>query len=194
MSDIITIESNDQPKDSREDINANFEALNEDKCEADQSMTLAGSDTTEHTTTSTSEVTLATISSLNIPVGTPFRITLNVRKTSGAAEGGYIGLKLNSTKVLDSSSVRVTSTQNRAENGLMIIDVGARAANYLKPASITGNTAVDGASNVWTILGGFDADAPNATITSILILGKSGDAAITLGIKNIFIHTLSVTI
>lgn len=163
---------------------------------AQQHITRVGYSTAEQTTTSTSAVDLLTISGLSIPVTNGFIVEGVVRKTSGAANRGNLGLKVNSTVVVDANSTGDhdlwnCSNVNQAESGFFRLEVGPRSTNYLwgiatgrqhYQALSAGATPV--VDDIWAT---HDAAFPNATITSITIRGNVNNALVTLGLKEVAI-------
>lgn len=150
-------------------------------------LVLAGADTTERTTVSTSAVDLCTISGLNIAADVPFEIWVPFRKTTGAAANVYLGLKLNATTVEVPRSV--SASTNAAVSGLMKIHVGPREASYLRDA-IMQSAASD--FDFRTGICASDADMPTAAITSVIIRGQTSNASVTLAVKNVRVYTLPI--
>jgi hypothetical protein len=157
-------------------------------------VTRAGGNTTEATTTSTSVVDLVTVSGLNITATTPFIVVANVRKSAGAAAAAAFGLKLNATTVIDGdiasgSGVLPFTTADAAQSGLVIFFVGSRVATYLRSAfgigmsnaSVSGNVQGGGAAT---------ADMPTVAITDVIIRADSGSASVTVGVDEVHVYAL----
>lgn len=139
-------------------------------------VAIAGTSSTPTATTSTSAVDLVTIAGLSIPVTDWVKVMFNCRKTATNASAVYFGLKLNSTVVAEASSttnVASFTTNNRAEDGLSVINIAPRSTNYLQGfismfaarVSSTGATAGTPAINNLATT----AAMPSATITSVAI-------------------------
>lgn len=161
---------------------------------------LVGSNTTEQTTTSTSDVDLVTIGSLNIPATQPIKILVSARKTDGAANAAYIGLKLNSTIIIDPPSnagaLIAFSGVNRAESGYMEITVYPRRANYVAGLSRTavvfsadGGIAVSGTVSP----GALANPLPTDPITSISIRAQSGSGSVTVAVQDVYVYALATS-
>ena len=146
-------------------------------------LALAGSNTTEQTTTATTVVSIVTMAVTSIAAGTPILIVINWRKSAGAAAAVSIGLTLNTDEV-NSGQTASTST-NQAESGTAVFVLGAREASYLRAMSGLGVTAA-GALNTWRAL----ADTPTAAITTVIIRGYTDSASVTLAIKDVRVYTL----
>lgn len=151
---------------------------------------IVASNSAEVTTTSTGAVDLLTISNLNIPVTSGVKICGVARKTAGGAFFVAVGLKINSTVVQEASNgtnrVWVGSGTNQAEDGSFEINIAPRSANYLN--SVTGSWMdnISGIGAAWIPLTATNP-IPNATITSITLRGISGNAAVTLGVKEVVV-------
>lgn len=145
-----------------------------------------GAGTTEASTTSPTQVDLITISGLNIAAATPFIVVCSYRKTAGAAATALIGLKLNATTVMSGNTA--TSSTNQAESGALFLYVGPRVTNYLRGAV----GMMDAGGAAWRTAA-WDADAPVAAITAVVIRGSTTDAAITLGVDEVFVYTLATS-
>jgi hypothetical protein len=145
-------------------------------------IALAGSDTTERTTSSTSAVDLSSVV-VNLPAAQPFLVVASFWLTPNVGGAGVIGLKLNTTEVLVSGPAGLLSNNN--DSGIMTCQVGAHDANELR----TGY-AVRG-SNFTAFTGTmFTADIPNAPITAVVIRGLVAGAASTLHVKNVYVYAL----
>lgn len=160
---------------------------------ATASWVLAGSNTTEATMTSATAADLVTISGLSIPATTPVTIITNYRKSANAFQPS-IGLKVNSTVVIEASLTTVTriggfSTDAEVQNGLSVVYLGPRRANYDKGISGYYSAGGVGGNQTATIPGAAIAAAiPIATITDIIIRGDS-DGTNTLGVHGVYVYT-----
>lgn len=151
----------------------------------------AASDTTERSSATGSAADLSTIT-VSLATNAWIRITGQFRKTSGAAASSLLGLKLNSTQVLNNFTV--TSGNNQAEYGMFEMLIAPYEASYPRGGHVIYNNHVAGLSNEsaasYTVL---SADRPNATITSVVITGNSGSASITFAVKNITVEYMLAT-
>jgi len=147
-------------------------------------LTLAGSNTTEQTTTGSTDLVTVTTS---LAVGTPFIVLANFRKTSGAAATFSIGLKLNATTVR--SAVAVTTATDQAESGGVMFVVFPHDASYLNGGFMLHTSG----SSDSTSLRNFGTAAPNAAITSVIITAVSGDGAITCAVKDVYVYALATS-
>ena len=157
---------------------------------------LVGKNTAEQTTVSTTAVDLVTITGLSIPVTQAFMIVGVYRKTTGAAAVITLGLKLNTTVVIEAvaaggNSLATTSTNNTAESGIFNVVAMPRSSNYLK--GIFGNfvcylAGAGGGAVQGLTYTAEDADMPNATITDIIIRAKSDNALVTVAVKDVFVY------
>ena len=153
---------------------------------ADAGFAPIGSDTSEGTTTGTSLTDLLAVGSLSIAATIPLLIIANWRKTSGAARGLRIGLKINSTEI---GQVTVTNTSNAAADGIVVFFVSARVTNYTH--SVLMFHAGGGDTNTPAI-SRFSTAAPNATVTDIVIQGQStGGSGITIGADELRVYQLA---
>ena len=151
---------------------------------------LEGENTAEQTTTSTSAVDLVTISGLLIPASQYIKISGNFRKTTGAVADVSLGIKLNSTVVVEAvitaGLIRSALGLNQAGSGAFEINIMPRSTDYLKGifSSYTFNgTANNNESHIGPI--SLVTDMPTAAITSLAIRGLVGSASITLGVKDV---------
>ena len=162
--------------------------------------TLVGANTAEVSTTSTVAVDLLTISGLSIPVGQPFKIILNVRKTATAANFVAFGLKINSTVVWEvpGNSLLSSTATVQAEEGYLEFTIFPRSANYLSGGmgmrvwriSSTGAPATGVALTspaVTNLL-------PNATITSLTIRAVNDTANNNAAVKEAFVYVLGTAV
>ena len=157
----------------------------------------AGGNTTEATTTSTTEVDLMTVSSLNISTVTPIFYILNVRKTAGAAAVAALGLKLNTTIVgtANTSVARVglTTSVDEAAAGNAWGQLGARVTNYFQTG--TGDCVyykIGSTNNFSGCRPMMDAAAPNATITDFIIRAINGSSSITNGVDELHVYSYPI--
>jgi hypothetical protein len=157
--------------------------------------TLVGYSATGGTTTSTAAVDLLTISGLSIPVTAPVRIMGNYSKDASAAQIVGLGLKINSTVVIEASNsqnfARSSGTQ-RAEDGFFDFTFGPRSTSYLGGnGQGTAQTKVSSTgANAQTpyLMGGVLTNLyPNAEITSITLRGINVTASNNLAVKDVFI-------
>ncbi|MFQ5852816.1 MAG: hypothetical protein ACE5JU_19835, partial [Candidatus Binatia bacterium] len=160
-------------------------------------LSFEGSNTTEATTTSTTEVDVLTVSGLNVAAATPFIVFGSARKTTGAASDAYLGLKLNTTVVIDTTvgtqSLLNFGSFNAAASGAFYLYVGPRVTNYLRGLLRWGSVDIAG--------GGADLqsnltipnDMPTAAITDVIIRGVVLNGAMTLGIDEVFVYTLATS-
>lgn len=147
----------------------------------------AGSNTTEATTTSTTYVDLVTVT-VSIPVGNPFLIFGNWRKTSGATAFAQFGLKINATATQQGSTFSGTST-NQNEQGSFMFFVPPRSASYL---NVGGGLATQNTPNGANELENTSNTAafPNATTTSVIIQAKVSSVSVTAAVKDVFVYML----
>lgn len=145
-----------------------------------------GGNSTEGTTTSVSEVDIVTVSGLSIPVGTPFLVLALLRKSAGAAASASVGLKLNSTTVR--SAQAWSGSTNAAESGLFQAWIIAGVTNHLRGGLM--NTVGDvGGANQRAL----STDTPTVTITSVVITGLVGNVAVTMGVDEVQVYTLTAS-
>ena len=160
---------------------------------AANAMTWIGSQTTEATTTSTTEVDLLSISALSIGANTPFSIRFMYRKSAGAAATASSGLKLNTTTV-EAPGVGAIPTNaiNEVESGFAVMHLHGTSSPYVRPGLI-----YSGIAGVGAPLGGnaglATANMPAAPITDLVSLGLVGNPLITLGHDEMQAHTLAVS-
>ena len=154
-------------------------------------VTRAGGNTTEATTTSTTAVDVLSVSSLSILAVTPIFLFGNGRKTTGAANSGRMGLKLNSTVVILNGGLWRTSATDESENGTFLLLLNSRVTNYDWPGA--GTFGAFGAANFQSDFNAFDAAVPIATITDVVLQGRSADALITTGFDELNVYTLATS-
>lgn len=153
---------------------------------------LEGENTTEQTTTSTSATDLVTISGLLIQPTQYIKVTGNYRKTTGAVADVSLGIKLNSTVVVEAvistGLIRSALSGNEAGSGTFVIDIMPRSTNYLKAIMSTFQmcgTVQNNGGGAYVGPMSLVTDMPTAAITSISIRGLVGSASITLGVKDV---------
>lgn len=157
-------------------------------------LTLLGSDDTERTSTSTSAAD-GTAITVSIPVTQAFFISFSARKSSGAAAGVGIGLKINSTVVYEAlvtaftTELWTTNSTDEAQIGSYRGFVTPRDATYnmgnLQGQGVTFKS--DGSVERVALVTAprlHTAGWPNATITSITPRLISGSASVTAAYKN----------
>lgn len=154
-------------------------------------------DNTERTTTSTSTVDLSTLT-VNIPAGDAFVVTGLVRKSAGAAASVSIGIKVNGTQIISNFAVMAAGT-NQIEFGsfgwgLDSTSFGvARDTNYTQGPVCIARSGASGGALTGFVSGAYAAQLPTAAITSITITGLTGNASVTLGIKDITVYRVART-
>lgn len=156
-------------------------------------LTRTGGQTTEATTTSTTEVDLLSATVTAMVAATPFFLGANFRKSLGAAARTQYGVKLNTTSIIPQTGSNfqfgTTDSADAVDNGYGVMFIGARVTSYLRPyagfsSSITTDAAGPSQAN---------ADAPTADITTVVILGWCGNAAITAGADELHVFSLATT-
>lgn len=152
---------------------------------------LIGSDTAEYTTTSTSATDLVTVT-LTRDGSAEEEILIRgaYRKSSGSASEADLGLKINSTTVIEASAATTalarTSASNQAEDGFFEIILGPRVTSYQSGILSLYSTKVSStgaAAQAQAACTGLTALMPTDDITSITIRGISGNANVTLAVK-----------
>lgn len=146
-----------------------------------------GSNLTEATTTSVTEVALLAVSGLSIPAATPFLVMCVLRKTAGAAAPGKVRVRLNATDV--SGLFTWSSSADEADTGILWVVVGPRVTNYLR-ASIIHVTSIALNNVNHELFTG--ADAPSVAITDVAIRGAVDSTSITLGVDELRVYSLPV--
>jgi hypothetical protein len=146
-----------------------------------------GGQTSEGTTTSTSSATVITAASLTAQAAEPVQIFYDVRKTTGGAYSMASGLTLNSTSVR--SVVALTNASNRAEDAGHTWMIPPRVTNYLGG----GIGAFGGYLTLTPAVRAYDATAPNAEITDVLVLGSVQNAAITAGADELHVYSMATS-
>jgi hypothetical protein len=160
-------------------------------------LDLVGASNTEQTTTSTSAADLVTITLLrSVAANEPLLIIGQYRKTTGNASEVSLGLKINSTTVVEASAATTalarSSGNNQAENGSFEVWIGPRIANYTSALHGIYHTKVSasGAAAQAITLGptGLTAVLPTDAVTSVTIRGISGNAGVTLGVDAVYVY------
>ena len=147
-------------------------------------LTWVGGDSTERTTATGSQVDLVTISSLSIAQTSPILVTLSWRKTTGAAVGTSLGLKLNTTEVRGLFGLGVST--DTADKGTVIFWVNAVVAANQGQGLLLKTSEQGGGSN----LNDVSTARPAATITSVVIIASSTNALVTLAVDEVHVYTL----
>lgn len=150
------------------------------------------SNTTEGTTTSTSDADVVAVSGLSIPVTTPVFINFLYRKTTGGAHNASVGLKVTisgAAPTVFATQVCTTST-NQAENGSARMYLPPYVTNYTSGGDFVISNKSVTADPSWFST---STDRPNGTITALTILGKVQNAAITLGVDEVYVYTQSTS-
>ncbi len=152
-------------------------------------LKLEGSQLTEGTTTSTTAVDIITVSGLSIPAATPLLIIFQARRSADAAAASQVGLKLNSTQVIDNANFSDASATLRAA-GFVLFIIPRDDSNYLGSgrAGIMGLRS--GANIPSNIITHGNNTLPGATITSVTVTGLSGNAAVTTAVTNLWVYSL----
>ena len=150
-------------------------------------ITREGGNTTEATTTSTSDVDLLTASGLSIAAGSVIRANAALRKTTGAASYCTAGVKLNSTVVI--SPQFWSGSNDEAMSGWWDLNAHVGVTNYLKSGGLKVGSTSDETRDVRYM----NSDGPTATITSVTVRGKTGNAAITYGADELHVYSLAVS-
>lgn len=142
--------------------------------------------TTEATNTGGAADMVTLNSGVSIPVGDGAIIRFAFRKSTGASTTVSVGLKINTTQIL--ANTVVTTSDANAYSGLCEFTVWNRAANHLRAirAQCWSNGTTSTATNLFA-----SADMANATITDIRITGLSGNAAVTLGIRDVVVERIA---
>lgn len=150
-------------------------------------MYLAGKDTTVRTTTG-AEADAATITlTTSIPTTDWIIIRAQISKSSGAAAGGKIGLKLNSTVIQPAASqLDCFSSANQSESGTVEWKIGPRNASITEA---TGLAIVGSASDSkLTQLSINPTQRPNASVTTVAVRFQSGSASVTVSLINVYVY------
>ena len=149
--------------------------------------TLAGSQATEGTTTSASEVDLLSLGSLSIGVTIPIWIWFILR--ADAAASPTFGLKLNATQVTTAHNALAGGAAGSSVNWIY---VGPRIAGTLRAIvgiNGSGKSGADGATRRWSASA---ADMPTATITDVVITADSNGSEVA-GADELRVYTLATS-
>jgi hypothetical protein len=156
--------------------------------------TLVGKDDTERTCNN-SAAELSRVSGINIPVGEPFMLVAKVRKTSGAAAASQMRLDINGLAGTNTKIAlgNITSATNQAEDGIIYLEWGfPGATNYTNSiGELIAVTGPAGGARTRYTLSGMANAMPTAAITSISLVGISGNAAITLATHELRVYRLA---
>lgn len=158
--------------------------------------TLVGKNTAEQTTTSTSAVDLVSITlAKSITVDQPVMIMGVFRKDASAAQLVALGLKLNSTTVVEAqnstTSLARSSGTQQAEDGWFECTIFPRSASYLagmRSAYATKVSATGAAAQALSEMAGLTALLPNATITTVAIRGINVTSSNNLAVKEVYVY------
>lgn len=197
---VVSLDTTGTGAELTELTDASETTLHSHAAAASSGWTRVGGSTTEATTASTSAVSLVTVGSLNIPAATPIFITFNYRKTAGAGLSAAAGLQLNSTVIFEANAgaANFHSSTSRAEDGFCWMYIAPTVTNYTSGfafASLgraTSGGAYVAGSNFPVGLGETAAARPTAAITSVVIRGEAGHAALTFGVDEVHIYTWGV--
>lgn len=160
-------------------------------------FTLAGSDTTDRTMTSATAADLVTITGLSIPATTPVMILISVRQSASPGLASAIGLKINSTTIVEANhnagGLLIFSADNAVASGGVVITLQPRRTNYDRGLNGTyySSSAFGGSTGVIPSPVVLSASMPVATITDIIIRGDSNGTG-TLGVQGVYVYTLGV--
>lgn len=162
-------------------------------------MTLVASNTAEQGTTVDAKTTLVTLTpAVALPTTSLLLLVINCRKTAGAAFAASVGLTINSTDVLSpgTNNLWASSGTNQAEDGAVVTWIPPRSANYLNTqisSTLMSRVSASGA-NANNVMGltSLTTSYPSASITSIVITGKSGSVSQTVSVKDCFLYSLVV--
>jgi hypothetical protein len=159
--------------------------------------TLEGSITVEQTTTSTSDVVIATISGLNIPAGKPIMIIGQTRNSGGTATGTFF-LGVNGTAIGNSSNAQYCYAGTMFSSGTSSastswIYFGPRGSDYTAQYNnAIGWTYRDNTyyecNRITTA-----AALPTAAITSIDIRGKTDNAAVAAVVGPTYVYSMAIS-
>jgi len=158
-------------------------------------VTRAGGQVVEGSTTSTSATDLLSVSGLNIDITSWILFVVQMRKTSGAAAGTGLGIKMNTT-VVGEAGVNATlcqsSATDQAEGRAAHAWLAPRTTNYNITGSGMGLSAgiADGSVSVGngpTVT----AAQPIATITDMVIRAITDSALVECSADEFQIFTFS---
>ena len=148
---------------------------------------LAGSQTTEGTTSSLTEADVISVTGLSIAVGVPIKVVGSLRLTAdgGGARQAQIGLEINSTSVVTADATNFNTAAGTTQGGAFEVYIPPRRTNYLRGLFTYAGVAATGIP--------FDNDAPNATITSITLRGLVSNGSAVLGADDMYVYTLATS-
>lgn len=182
----VTWAASDTPTAAQHNVDIRDNALSTLHCVA--------LNTTEQTMAAVVAADLVTLSGLSIPAGVGIVIFINYRKSANANTVG-LGLKLNATTVVEAvagtTGMADLGGSANATHGICRITIPPRRTNYLNTfeafrAGYDSTLAVLRAPGYNTTLA-LTAAMPTATITDIIIRGICGDAAVTLGVQDVWV-------
>ena len=182
-SGLVRIYSDTSTTMQMKDENGNVTAL----VGGSSALALAGSQATEGTTTSASEVDLLSLGSLSIGVTIPIWIWFILRASS--TTGPTFGLKLNSTQVTTAFNA---TYEGAAGSSVNMIYVGPRVDGTLRAIvgfALQGKAGADGNIRKWSASA---ADMPTATITDVVITADSNGSE-TAGADELRVYTLATS-
>lgn len=145
----------------------------------------------EGTMTGTTATDLVSLTGLSLAAGDPFRLKFAARKSAGAASVASFPIKINSTTVFDIGKI-ITSSTNRAESGIVIVDFYPGETNYQSSVFATAIFYTSAGAVTTSVISGayaLDAVMPAATVTSITIQGRA-DVAMTAAVKNVLVERI----
>ena len=182
-SGLVRIYSDTSTTMQMKDENGNVTAL----VGGSSALALAGSQATEGTTTSASEVDLLSLGSLSIGVTIPIWIWFILR--ADAAASPTFGLKLNSTQVTTAHNALYGGAVGSSVN---MIYVGPRVDGTLRAIvglAQTGKVGAEGTIRRWSASA---ADMPTATITDVVITADSNGSEVA-GADELRVYTLATS-
>lgn len=153
-------------------------------------------DTTERTNQVVASTAMVTFSGLSIPATTPILIRGLCRKDAGGAYKAALGLTINSTVVLTpaagSTAGVILSASNQVEEGWFEWYIPPRVTGYLSSSTLTAETGLKTADPTRYSRRALTADAPTATVTTLVITGSVENAALTMAVDEVHVYTLGV--
>lgn len=159
-------------------------------------VTRAGGNTTEASTTSLTQVDLVTVASLTIATSTPFHLAGVGRKAAGGAFTAALGLTLNATQVATAtisgaSRLWRSNGVNQAMSGGFWAYFAGILTSYLQGgmAVYTPGTGTDAV----VVNATRAANAPVATLTSIIITAITEDASVEIFCDEVHVYTYAVS-
>ncbi len=155
----------------------------------DVAKTLAGIDTVDATTTSTSRADLSSVSGLTIEVTDTLVIEFIADKSSGHASNAELGVKLNATEMFTGSVFVPFSSTDQSEKARVEFYIPMRGlTNRTVTALAWRHTASGTAATLTEKMSG--SDRPNAQLTSVTITGEVQNALNTLSVDNLRVYQL----